>query len=360
MARQISTLTTRAVSLLIAGTALWTNGSLPFAVTTRAQDRAFPERLDTYLTRTVRLTDQERRTLLGGAPVTKLLDADPGTEVAVFGAVWVAAPPAYYARAVSDIEQFERGNNFQVTKKISNPPQLQDFAHLDLPTDDVRDLRACRVGDCEMKLSQLALDRVRKAVDWSRPTAKADVEQVARQLALDYVNAYQEGGNSRLAVYRDDARPRFVATEFESLVNRMPELTNYLPEIRRYLLEYPKYTLPQSTSFLYWQKATFGLKPTIRINHVVIAEAPEGVVVASKQLYASHYFWTALELRVVLPDPSRGQGFWFVNVNRSRSDGLSGFVGRLIRGKVQGEARNGMEAALKVTKTTLERQAGKG
>src|SRR5439155_5764021 len=132
-------------------------------------------RLDTYLTRVVRLTDQERRKLLGGAPVTKLLDADPGTEVAVFGAVWVAAPPASYARAVSDIESFERGNNFQVTKKISDPPQLQDFAHRDVLDDDIRDRRACRVGDYEMKLSQQALDSIRKVVEWSRPTGKTDV-----------------------------------------------------------------------------------------------------------------------------------------------------------------------------------------
>jgi hypothetical protein len=72
-------------------------------------------------------------------------------------------------------------------------------------------------------------------------------------------------------------------------------------------------------------------------------------------LYASHYFWTALELRVLVPDPSRGQGFWYVSVNRSRSDGLSGFVGSLIRGKVRGEADKGMMAALKITKTKMER-----
>jgi hypothetical protein len=72
-------------------------------------------------------------------------------------------------------------------------------------------------------------------------------------------------------------------------------------------------------------------------------------------LYASHYFWTALELRVLVPDPARGAGFWFVSVNRSRSDGLSGFVGSLIRGKVRGEAQEGMQAMLNVTKTMMER-----
>jgi len=85
-----------------------------------------------------------------------------------------------------------------------------------------------------------------------------------------------------------------------------------------------------------------------------IAEEPTHVAVASKMLYSSHYFWTAIELRVLVPDPSRGDGFWFASVNRSRSDGLSGFVGKLIRGKVRSEAEKGMAAALAITKTRME------
>jgi hypothetical protein len=63
------------------------------------------------------------------------------------------------------------------------------------------------------------------------------------------------------------------------------------------------------------------LKPTIRIKHLTIAEQPTHVDVVSKMLYASHYFWTAIELRVMVPDAARGEGFWFATVNRSRSDG---------------------------------------
>ena len=50
-----------------------------------------------------------------------------------------------------------------------------------------------------------------------------------------------------------------------------------------------------------------------------------------------------------------GRGFWFVNVTRSRSDGLSGFVGKIVRGKAQAEARKGLAEALKATKEKLER-----
>jgi hypothetical protein len=60
------------------------------------------------------------------------------------------------------------------------------------------------------------------------------------------------------------------------------------------LLDSDPTTLPNSTDFLYWQETEFGLKPTIRVSHVVIQERPELIVVASKMLYASHYFWTAL------------------------------------------------------------------
>jgi hypothetical protein len=315
---------------------------------------ALPATLDSYLTSGARLSESDRQALRSGAPVATLLDADAPTEVAVFGAVWIEASPEEYVRRLQDIETFERGGGFRVTKRISIPPKIADFAALSLPEEDVADLRRCRVGDCEIKLGADALESLRAEVNWSGPTAKAQAEAVLRRLSVEYVTAYREGGNSRLAVYRDMERPTFVADEFRSMIDRLPALTERLPDLKRYLLEYPKAKLDGSTDFLYWQETQFGLKPTIRISHVTIQNRREGTVVASKMLYASHYFWTALELRVLLPDPARGSGFWFVTVNRSRSDGLTGFVGSLIRGRVGSEARDGTLAALTATKALLE------
>jgi hypothetical protein len=36
----------------------------------------------------------------------------------------------------------------------------------------------------------------------------------------------------------------------------------------------PTADLPGADSFYYWEKVTFGLKPTIRVNHAVIYRAP--------------------------------------------------------------------------------------
>ena len=316
---------------------------------------AFPAPLDAYLTKSVKLPPNERAQLLAGQAVTHMLDADPSREVGVIGAVWVNAPAPRYVAMVKNIEEFEKGDNFRITKKISSPPRAEDFAQMDLPDEDVQDLRSCRVGSCELKLSEAALNRMRKEVDWSKPTAKEQAEALARSLALDYVRGYLEGGNARLATYRDSAHPKFVGEEFRSMIDRLPALTEHLPDLKKYLLEYPNARLENSESFLYWQEARFGLKPTIRVTHLIIDQQPTRVAVASKMLYASHYFWTALELRVLIPDPARGAGFWFVSVNRSRSDGLSGFVGSMIRGKVRGEAEKGMVAVLNRTKSALER-----
>ncbi len=314
----------------------------------------FPLQLQNYLGSVVKLTQTDQRRLLAGEPVAKLLPSDQSKEVAVFGAIWIEAPIARYVEAVKDIERFERGGGFRTTTRISAPPRPEDFSALHLSPQDVKDLRTCRVGKCEVKLGERALQRFRAEIDWKAPDVQQRADALMREIALDYVNGYLEGGNERLAVYRDESRPRFVADEFRGMIDDMPELTSSMPDVRRYLLEYPKVTLPDSTSFLYWQETEFGLKPTLRISHVTIRETDGGAIVASKMLYASHYFWTGLELRGLLPDPARGGGFWFVTVSRSRSDGLGGFAGSFVRRRVRSEAVEGTVKALRATKRRLE------
>ncbi len=315
---------------------------------------AFPGTLDAYLASVVKLDRDERRRLADGGTVTKLLETDASKEVGVFGAVWIAAPMRRYVEAVTDIERFERGAGFRVTKRISDPPRLEDFAELRLPQEDLDDLRTCRVGSCEVKLGEPALRRFRTEIDWKAPNADAAANSLMRRLAFEYVTGYLEGGNDRLAVYRDTSRPTYVAEEFRSMVNQMPELTTFMPDMRRYLLEYPSATLPNATSLLYWQETVFGLKPTIRISHLTIREGPADTVVASKMLYASHYFWTGLELPALIPDRSRGAGFWFFTVSRSRSDGLSGFTGIFVRRRVRSQVQEATRTILQTTKRRLE------
>jgi hypothetical protein len=324
-------------------------GAVPLGAT-------FPPAIEEYLSKTARLSASERTDLAAGKPVTKLLDADPNTEIAVFGGVWIAAAPSDYVTRVTDIETFEHGGPFVTTKKISSPPVPADFAALTLPESDLKDLEHCRVGDCNLKLGTGGIDAVHAAVDWKKPDAKAQANAAFRRLALDLVAAYREGGDDRLAVYRDKGRPTFVAKEFRTMVDALPSFGASFPDLKQFLLGYPRATLAGSNDFLYWQQVQFGVKPTIRISHVVVQEQPDRTIVASKLLYASHYFWTGLAVRVLLPDPSRGPGFWLISVSRTRSDGLSGFTGKFVRGRARGDAQKATLTQLTQTKTVLERR----
>jgi hypothetical protein len=319
-----------------------------------AAQQSLPPVLASFLASEAQATPAEREALMADQPLIKLLDADPAREIAVLGAVWVQAPAARYVEQVRHIEQFERGGAFRITKRISDPPSARDFEALTISDQDFKDLKDCRIGDCVLKLDAEGVQALRAKVDWNAPTAKADVVALFQRLALEYVIGYREGGNASLGVHRDKDRPTFVATEFRSLIERLPRLGAELPDLTRFLLDYPRATLANATDFLYWQETQFGLRPTVRISHLVIQQRADQTVIASKMLYASHYFWTALELRVLLPDPARGSGFWLVTINRCRSDGLSGFTGRVIRGRVRSEVEQGTRAALLATKTRLE------
>jgi hypothetical protein len=77
--------------------------------------------------------------------------------------------------------------------------------------------------------------------------------------------------------------------------------------------------------------------------------------VAVKQLYASHYFHTALELRAVVADDgpdARGSTLFILNMGRS--DGLKGLFGGLVKSKARSASREGLERALAAIKEMVE------
>ena len=166
----------------------------------------------------------------------------------------------------------------------------------------------------------------------------------------------------RSASTRDKRNPARVAEQFETMISRASVLPDVIPELRRYLLEYPNASLANGESFFYWEKVAFGLRPTIRVNHAVVyrgrAEGSDFGVVAIKQLYATHYFHTALDLSVCVEDAAgrRSDGFYLLTIKGSQQEGLTGVRGSLLRKIVIEKARNSLERALGFIKRTVEQQ----
>jgi hypothetical protein len=97
----------------------------------------------------------------------------------------------------------------------------------------------------------------------------------------------------------------------------------------------------------------------LRLNHVVVFPPgqPAGLryVVTVKQLYASHDFHTALEIRAVAADDtSEPPGSTVVILNMARSDGLTGLFGGLVKSKARSESQRGLEGALSAIKRMAE------
>ena len=318
----------------------------------------------TFFKKSIKLTDKEIETMQQGTPITKILETPVKNEVAVFGAVWIDAPIEGFVEAQMDIESFETGDAVLAIKKLSEPPKLEDFATLKIPEEDLDALPDCKVGDCDVKVDEPNLLRLQEEVDWSAPDAHDKANALIRKLNLEGMEAYRTGGDKAFAAYRDKKRPTFLDKEFEGLLSNSPYLLKYVPEFHRYLKDYPKAELPGSKEFMYWALNQFGLKPTFRISHVVVYPIPHGdeteYVIGSQMLYSSHYFHSALELKFLVTDDLRpnAKGYYLISINRSRSDGLTGFFGGIVRSAASKEARKGLATFLEVGKQMLEQGAG--
>jgi hypothetical protein len=76
-------------------------------------------------------------------------------------------------------------------------------------------------------------------------------------------------------------------------------------------------------------------------------------VIAIKQLYASHYFQTALDLYFCVPGNS--EGFYLVTVKGSEQAGLTGVKGSTVRKVATDKTRSSLEKSLEAIKAQLEK-----
>jgi len=98
------------------------------------------------------------------------------------------------------------------------------------------------------------------------------------------------------------------------------------------------------------------------VNHAVVyrgrAEGRDFGAVAIKQLYATHYFHTALDLSVCVQDGAgrSSDGFYLLTIKGSQQEGLTGVKGSMLRKIVVDKAKHSLERALGFIKRTVEQQ----
>jgi hypothetical protein len=300
---------------------------------------------------TVELAELER-----GKIVKHALEKTASGEIAVAGAVRVNATREKFLNRFRDIAQFKRGPGVLEIGRFSDPPALRDLDALTIDKNDF-DGRACRVGDCGVRLPAETIRRFQREIDWKAPDADRRAVALFKQVLVEHVRAYLSGSSDRVIQYDDDKRPVRPVEEFAGILKNSPFLGELVPGLPAHLTAFPPSHLLGAEDFLYWSKETGGFAPFITVTHVTIARAADGSdVITSKDVYSSRYFDSSLAVTIASDVVGSPDAFYLVYVNRSRASAMKGAFSGLRRAMVERRAKSSLEDNLKLLKLRLERR----
>jgi hypothetical protein len=316
----------------------------------------------TFLGKYLHFSQAELFEMKQGNIIVKLLPTQVKQEVAVFGVVRIDVPREFFIARVRDIENFKKSTAIPEVKRFSNSPRLEDLEDLTIDPMDMGSLKKCSVRHCDVKLPAEVIERFRSEINWSAPNYKEQVTMLTRHVLLSRVQAYMSDGNAALGHYDDKKYSLDLVGEFRGLLDQSPYLTEYVPELDRYLREYSQTNLQNLESFVYWseEKYGYGLKPVVTITHTSIYKQEgvtgEPIIIASKQIYADHYFEASLGLALLVEatDNEATPRFYLMYLNRSRADALRSSFAFLVRGTIARHIRGEMKETMTLLKAKME------
>ena len=302
--------------------------------------------LTRFLEQSVGLDTAQLAALERGEPVAKVLPAS-GRDVALFGIVTVPRSRAVFTRAARRVPAA-----LQAPKRIlgvfSNPALATDMAAFMVTSKDAEALKDCKPGHCALKLPGLEMQRIRAQTDWSAPDLEAQLSAYGRRRIAQYVNDYRSRGDSVMVAYDDKGNlTRRSSEAFAAQLAQSPYIFGNVPSLYTYLTNYPRGSVPDATEIIYWAVDSVPkLRPILNVTHYLVytpPELPTVTIVATKLIYANHYFEAGLDLQAAV---DRGSGIYLLILRRLRFDNLPGTVLN-IRGKVINGLREGMLQQLK-------------
>ena len=313
----------------------------------------------TILREKMGLNELDLATLQAGKTVVKVLPVQDKSEMAVSGLVGVEVPAHVFLKSFRETMVTKNNPAILQIGKFSNQPTLDDLKDLTFEARDLEDLKKCVIGNCKLRLSANMIARLQQDIHWDAPNYAIEATQLLKLMLLEYVRDYQARGDVALIEYSDKEKSVRLADEQRALKARSSYINDFLTNSASY--DTPTSAVTNIENALVWSKIKFGLKPVIAINHVSIYQnqndiGPQ-VLIASKQIYANHYFDSSLALTAFVNVPGANFGSYLIYENRSRSDGLEGPFGRIRRGIVQDKAISGLTAILDQSKANLGARA---
>ena len=296
------------------------------------------------------ITADDRSRMDEGDPVAHVI-ASKDPEVGVWAAVRVNIDGDRLVSWMHRIEELKKSTYVLAIGRFSDPPRLDDLADLSLDEEDVSDLAACRPAHCDFKLSATEMTALQHAAE-----QPGTLQQRFHQIVLDRVTAYLSAG--RIGPYADTASEIWPGQEFDRLLDHSPFLIKRASSFAESLRRERRASTPGVESFLYWSKESLGGKPVISVTDVRILRGGDdtsrpAVVVAGKQIFATHYLNASLGVTALVRGEPAGSNY-LVYVNRSRVDVLHGTFAGIIRWYMQGRLKAEAGTVLQGLRRRLE------
>ncbi len=314
--------------------------------------------LQDFFRNNIGLSEEQIAAIQSGTAVVKAMPSRTPDEVFLFGVVYVHAPPEKYIQFAHDFDRLRQLPSYLALGVFSNPPQLSDLSGFAFDEDDIKALKECKPGDCLIQMPASSMEQAQKEIDWSAADVSQQVNDLLQKAALERVRRYQREGNQALGVFQDKRNPTDVSQQFAYMLSYAKVLPEHLPDFHRYLLEYPEDKPANTDDAFYWGKVKFGLKPTLRIVHLITMRGkpgePVACAIAEKQLYSSHYFETALDLSFCVQPAGGASGFYLIKEMGSEQAGLTGLKGSIVRKAAVGSSLSNLQKALTAIRDTLE------
>jgi hypothetical protein len=316
--------------------------------------------LQTFFQQDIGLSQDQIAAIQSGQPVAKALSPRTPAEVFLFGAIYIQAAPESYLQFARDFDRLRELPRYWALGVFSNPPRLSDLKGFSFDSDDIQALKKCTPGDCLIQMPAGSIEELQRSIHWSAADVNEQVNRLLQKTALQRLLAYQREGNRALGVYNDKNDPTVVPEQFAYMLSYTKALPGYLPDFYTYLLTYPNAKPANVEDTFYWAKVKFGLKPTLRVVHVVTMRGNPAdqiaYAIAQKQLYSSHYFETALDLSFCVrgSDDPKQPGFYLIMAMGSEQAGLTGAKGAIVRKAAVGRSVSNLQKALTAIRNTLE------
>lgn len=316
----------------------------------------------TFITDTFNVTAADWARIHAGRVVARTLPATNSREVATLGVVRMKITPEYYISQLEDIATFKKSDQVLQVGRFSSPPVVSDAAAMTVEDADIRALRSCRSGDCDVRLPAAAIERFRREIDWRRPDARDRAHQLLREILVEYVASYTKAGVAASMRYADTRTHLDTAREAREVAAIDEGGWKRFPELARHVLEYQGTPAPGISDVIYWSKEKVASRQVVSITHLAIARttnSPADYAVASKQIYGTHYFDASLGLTILVrDDASPSPAIYVVYLNRTRIDLFDGLFGGVTRSIVSGKARGTVADHLALVQQRLERTYG--